>query len=161
VRLDLPLTDRAPAALPATHPDRGGAPEEFKTAKQARDVSGSRCRPATGCRTGLALLSLQHLGELASLAACYWRAAWERDQEGGTEAARALAGRVARAVACNFKLAEEGWALFMAGLGADDPEGPLRRLPGWMGLHFVAREVRKDAFSAGGVAAISARASTR
>jgi hypothetical protein len=98
-----------------------------------------------GLQEGLSLLALRHLGELASLAACYWRAAWERDREGETEAAREFAGRVARAVAHNFKLAEEGWALFMAGLGADDPEAPLRRQVGWPWLQSLTEEVRRDA----------------
>jgi hypothetical protein len=107
-----------------------------------------------GLQEGLSLLALRHLGELASLATCYWRAAWERDREGETEAAREFAGRVARAVACNFKVAEEGWALFMAGLGADDPEAPLRRQVGWPWLQLVAEAVRRDAPGPEEVAAI-------
>jgi hypothetical protein len=97
-----------------------------------------------GLQEGLALLALRHLGELAGLAACYWRAAWERDREGETEAAREIAGRVARAVAHNFKVAEEGWALFMAGLGADDPQSPLRRQVGWSWLQILAEAIRRD-----------------
>src|SRR5262249_23741876 len=71
-----------------------------------------------GLQEGVALLTLLHLAELAGLAACYWHMAWGRDQEGGPEADRALARKGARMVAHNFRLAEEGWALFMASLGA-------------------------------------------
>jgi hypothetical protein len=123
---------------------RGGAAEceRLVAAAPRQTFSVPDCH---GLQEGLSLLALRHLAELASLAACYWRAAWERDREGETKAARALARRVARAVAHNFRLAEEGWALFMAGLGADDPEAPLRRQVGWPWLQSLTEEVRRAA----------------
>jgi hypothetical protein len=100
-----------------------------------------------GLQEGLLLLSLAQLGALAGWAALYWKAATARNQEDMPPSTEARLGKVARLFAYLFTAEERGWALFMAGLGAEDAEAPLRDVPGWSSLQFAAEGVREDAFS--------------